>query len=458
LGKRRIIRALGATAGGLLGAAFLPAGAAFADDYNFDPVGQETVTGLYGEAIEGAQDSPPALPGTVQGTQTFDYTDTTTGSTGTITGDESTLPGSVNTDEAILVTSATGTDHPPIGSVFDTYTFDGGGYQDIYSDLPSPTGDSISDTLVTPFGDVTIPTTFDAADIPIDDAGGVPLGDGVDFVPVAVSQVTTAIDGVPPVDMAIQGHQLFDVDNTTTSNQLGSFDADETTTADALGINTEAVLVTKDLGGNTVGTGAGDTPAVGSIFNTINLGGGDENFYSDLVSTTGGANVITDTLETPMGDFSLPTTFDTAQAENATAIDLPDGDDLDPVGTMDVTGINGVPPLDVGVQGTQIFDYTNADGTSGTLDADVTNTLSQSGSPTETVLVTSSTDPDLPQGSVIETVNFGDTGLENVYTDIASTTAGGDVITDVLVTPFGDVALPESLDAAAGLANDLFGI
>ena len=40
-------------------------------------------------------------------------------------------------------------------------------------------------------------------------------------------------------------------------------------------------------------------------------GGGFETIYSDLVSTTG-ANVISETLVTPMGDFAIHPTMDLA--------------------------------------------------------------------------------------------------------------------------------------------------
>lgn len=47
--RPHITRALCAAAGGLLGAAFLPAAAAFADDYDIvpDPSSTEVVTGYY---------------------------------------------------------------------------------------------------------------------------------------------------------------------------------------------------------------------------------------------------------------------------------------------------------------------------------------------------------------------------------------------------------------------------
>jgi hypothetical protein len=51
--------------------------------------------------------------------------------------------------------------------------------------------------------------------------------------------------------------------------------------------------------------------SLGSEFDIVNDGGGYETVYSDLVSTTG-ANVISETWVTPLGDFALPTTTDLA--------------------------------------------------------------------------------------------------------------------------------------------------
>jgi hypothetical protein len=463
--RRRITRTLGAAAGGLLGVAFLPAAAAFADDYNIvpDPGSTEQVTGIYGTGFgfDGTNSAPPAVAGGIQGDQLFDYTDTTTGATGTFDGDESNVVDSFgDTNQEVLVipcaSDITCTDAPPVGSVFDTYTLGDSGYENIYSAVPSSGGDVISDTWVTPLGDYTIPVTLDAADVAVADAAGVPLGDGDDFVPGSASTVT-AITGIAPVDVAIQGDQLFDVDNASNA-PIGSFDADETTTSDIAGTNTEAVLVTKDL----LGT---DVPPVGSVFNTINLGG-FENIYSDLASTTPGADTISDTVVTPLGDFTIPVTFDAAAAEVPVSVDLPDGDDIvaDPNAPAEVlTGINGLPPADVSIQGDQLFDLDNAAGTVlGTFDADETTTLDMYGNTTQTLLVTSDVTGTSgtavgevpPVGSVIVTDTLG-SGFENIYTDLASTTPGADVFSDTLVTPFGDLAIPVTSDLAAGLATDL---
>jgi hypothetical protein len=119
----------------------------------------------------------------------------------------------------------------------------------------------------------------------------------------------------------LQGHEHFAVDSAAGAT-LGTFAGDEATTADVAGTYTEAVLVTKDL------TGAADDPPVGSVFNTINLDGWVD-YYSDLTSTSGGADTISDTLVSPTGeDFTIPTTFDAAAAETPVSVDLPDGDSI----------------------------------------------------------------------------------------------------------------------------------
>jgi hypothetical protein len=456
MASRRRTRKIGAAAGGLLGLAFLPLAVANADDWTVtpDPTSTETITGIYGDGFAAFYLVSPAVQGSIQGHQEFEYTDTTTGDSGQFSGFESTFnDGLGDTGQEVYVAAdPSGSDAPSVGSVFDTYTAADGLFTNVYADVVSATGgaDTITDTLETPFGDYNIPITFDAADVTIADAGGVTIGYGTDIEPVG-SQAINAITGISPIDVALQGTQFFDVDNSTNP----AFYADDTVTADVLSTYTEAVLVTKDLEG-TVGTAAGDTPAVGSIVNTI--GAGDiELVYSDLVGTNGGPDLITDTLDTPFGNFEIPTAFEATQAEDTSAIDLPGGDHLTPLGTLDYTGVNGLPPVDIGVQGTQDFDYTNADGTTGQFTADVTNTLDMFNDSTETVLVTSNTDPDAPIGSVFETVTWGDTGFENVYTDIVSATGGADTITDTLVTPLGDFTLPSTFEAAAGLATDMFG-
>jgi hypothetical protein len=439
---------IGAAAGGLLGLALLPLAVAHADDWTVspDPLSHETITGIYGYGFGGSLTTPPSVSGSIQGHGVFDYNDVTTGKSGEFNGIESTShDGLGDVNQAVYVTSdISGTDAPSTGSVFDTSNMGDGAFVNVYSDIYSPSGDTITDTVETPYGSYTIPTTFDAAHILVADAAGVTIGNG-DIIDPAGSQTVSAITGIPPLFIAYQGSEPFYVDG----SESPAFNADNTITQDILGTYTEAVLVTS----NAKGAG-GDVPAAGSIFNTIDYGG-IQNVYSDLTSTTGGADVITDTLDTPSGDYLIPITFDAAKAETTSAINLPNGAELTPEGTFDYSGVNGLPPENVSVQGMQTFVYTDGD-SSGTLNADVTNTLDLFGNTDETLLVTSSTDPAAPVGSVFETVNWADTGIENVYSDIVSATGGADTITDTLVTPWGDFTIPIYLDAAAGLAADSF--
>jgi hypothetical protein len=444
--RRRITRTLGVAAGGLLGAALVPAAAAFADDYTVDPTSTETITGIYGTGFGGADTAPPAVAGSVEGYGTIDYTDTTTGATGTFTGDESTVTdGFDDTNSEVLVTQElTGTDAPPVGSVFDTYTFDDGSDINTYSAIPNGSGGyTITDTLTTPYGTETIPETFNAADVTAADASGLSLSDG-DFVPQG-SLAVDAINGIPPLTMALQGTQTFD---DTSAND--GFNADVTTTADGVGTYTEAVLVTSDSSGSTVGTAAGDVPGVGSVFNTMNLDGMEE-VYSDIVTPSG--NVITDTVETSLGDYTIPTTFDAVEAETPATVDLPDGDDIVLVpDTETITAVNGLPPVDVGVQSTEAFDLDDGSTVVGSFDGDNTTTLDMFGDTTQTILVTGDSTGDAPAaGSVIETVSLG-TGFENIYEDIISS-SGAATITDTLVTPFGDYAVPDASEFAAVVPN-----
>jgi hypothetical protein len=447
--RRHSARVVGAAAGGLLSVGMMPAAVAFADDYTItaDPSSTETITGIYGAGFAGEYTTPPAVGGTVQGYQLFDYTDTTTGATGSFEGHESNMVDSLgDINQEVMVTKDISGDALPVGSVIDTYTVGDSGDSNVYSAVPSTSGgDVITDTWVTPLGSSTVPLTFDAADVPVADASGVALGNGDEFLPIASTDQLWSINGIPPFDMVLQGYEQFDVDNAA-GTPVGTFAGDESTTSDIAGTYTEAVLVTKDLSGTGI-------PPVGSVFNTINFGGW-ESYYSDIPSSSGGADTISDTLVSPFGeDFTIPLTFDAAAAETPVSIDLPSGEDIVPVGSEVFTGVNGLPPSDLSIQGQQEFNLVTGGGTE-TFDADVTKTLDLGGDITQTVLVTSGNEA-LPTGSVVETVSMAD-GVENVYTSIASATPGQDVLTDTLVTPFGDVPLFTTLDASAGLALDNF--
>ncbi|WP_343572658.1 hypothetical protein [Mycobacterium sp.] len=455
--RRRVTRALGAAAGGLLGVAFLPAAVAFADSYEIipDPSSTETLTGVYG--LENTV--PPAETGSIQGTQEFEVYDTTTRQVvGTFDADESNsidISGDTNT-ELLVTHDLSGTvgtaagDVPADNSIIDSYTYAGDQFGYVYSDLPSTTA---TETLTTAgYGDFPVSSSYDAIASESDTAvPPISLSGGDVIVPTG-AETFKAVSGAAPYDTDIQGSQVFDVDNSA-GTVIGTFTGDVTTTTDAAGTNTEAILVTGDGSSGTVGTAAGDIPAVGSVIDSIDYDGGPTpDIYSDLVSPTGGPNVISATDVTLFGDISVPASLDAVAAESDTATIPFDGGDITPTGAETFTGINGLPPADVAIQGTQEFDVNDSAG-SGTFDADVTTTsTSVYDETTETLLVTSATGDAPAAGSMIDVANYG-YGFETVYSDLVSPT-GSSVITDTIVTPFGDFALPTTFDAASGLTAD----
>jgi hypothetical protein len=477
MGRRRIIPILCTAGGGLLGAALIPVAVAFADSYSVipDPSSTETLTGIYG--LENT--APPAVTASLQGYQEFEVIDTTTGKVvGTFDADEAkSLETNGDTNEVLLVThDLTGTvgtasgDTPAVGSVYDMYG-EGGGFGNDYSDLVSTKSggaDVISYASVSPFGSYASPEGYDAAAAESLVYPHIGLAGGYTIEPVPDStDAYTAISGFPPDDIAIQGTQEFEVVNAA-GTVVGTFDADVTTTSDTVNNDTQELLVTQDLSG-TPGTAAGDVPAVGSVFNTFVFGDTDSTeIYSDLVSTTpGGADVISDVGANPFGQYNIPTSFDAAAYESPSSFSF-DGDTIAaaPGSTEVFTGVNGLPPADVAVQGYQLFDVVNPAGkVVGTFDADVTTSdASGYGTSTETLLVTNDVSGtsgtaagDIPPvGSVFDVSSQGASGYETVYSDLASTTPGADVISDTWVTPFGDFPSSSSFDLAAGLASDMF--
>jgi hypothetical protein len=435
MNRRRIIRPLGVAAGGL-GAAFLPVAVAFADDYTFVPEpGTEQVTGIFGLLT-----APPAVGGSVQETQVFDFHDLITNGTGTVNADANIFMdpfGDSNQELLITPGDTTGTDVPPVGSVFDTFTlgFDTG-LQNVYSDIP---GAGVSDTLVSPFGDISIPFPFyDAAVVPGSDVGNTALEHYYDIFPVSGSETTSAITGDPPLDFAVQGSQSF-----LDTAAGGTFPAATFNTSDLFANTSEAILVTGP------GSAAGDPP-VGSVFNVINIFGNDTGFqdiYSAIPTANG--DVVSDSLVTPFGNIPIPITFDAA-AVHPVDVPLAGGYDAMPVGTETLTGVGGVPPLDVVIQGNQTFDVDATGGAPESFGADVSTASTPFGINDEALLVTSDTPGaaagDLPPvGSEFNIFTFGNSGFENIIADLTPSTSGGaDVVSDTLVTPFGDYTIPLS--------------
>lgn len=199
-------------------------------------------------------------------------------------------------------------DTPPVGTLMNVFYFADPKIYNVYEVTPTDSGNVISDTLVTPFGDFNIPLPYDATSAL--DVSSFTLPNGESIVPVG-NEIIAGVNGVPPVDSAFHGYQEFALDDAS-GHTIGTFDADVATTTGifgSLGNSSEAVLVTADSGAT--GTAAGDLPPVGSEFDIVTHPLGFETIYSDLVSSSS-ANVISETLVTPWGDFPVHTSTDLA--------------------------------------------------------------------------------------------------------------------------------------------------
>jgi hypothetical protein len=152
--QRRATLALGAVAGGLIGAAFLPMAVAFADDYDLTP----NIASLDVTQVEGY----PPLINEVTGTEKwglFDLTSNTTFAANVITGtDTETTIGSFTNDDYLTVNSlvvigSSNTFELPSGTQIDLANF-GLGFENEWIDIPAGgTDPGASDLFITPFGD-----------------------------------------------------------------------------------------------------------------------------------------------------------------------------------------------------------------------------------------------------------------------------------------------------------------
>jgi hypothetical protein len=330
---------------------------------------------------------------------------------------------------------------------------------------------------------------------------------GFEFDPINASgaegfdPVTTLI-GAPPV-LEIGGGtplgileiapQNFDVFDPTNGADLGSIGTGETVT-DLFGLINSEFTVESDTAAD--GGSASDLPAVGSVYDALNLGNGYENIYSAIPGANGAPDTVTDVLVTPNGDINLDSLFgsidaaaplnpgdaftgletgDSSIGTDAFSIDgttfdpqlAAGGEGFDPVPALSAApplleigggalNLGGSTSLPLAAQDFNVFDGTGAGATDvGSIDTteSVTNLLGL----TNTEFVVDSvtgTSADLPTvGSVYDAFNFGD-GIENVYTAIPGVDGAADTVTDTLVTPLGNVDLSSlfgGFDAIAAL-------
>src|SRR6202042_3116469 len=367
--NRRIHAAgVAATAGGgILAAAFLQASdaVATADDAGFtvgglsfeDPValpgllggvetpGYESIFPTFFNAPLLSIGSDDALGILQTGSQQFtveDSTGTTLGTVDTQINDQNLL--GLNTAQFTVVSSdpASGLSDsqaaalPTDGTVYSITNL-GSGFANVYEAIPNADGtaaSSITDTLVTPFGDVNVPTTYDAI-APLNPAtplealgdtsgaagasdnaftiGSTTFDPGADgfstpLVPNVFSVAPLLNFGAGSLDISGSGNpeatQNFEV-------FTGGADAGQGQTSlmysDLLGLNSTQFTVE----GITPNGDATDLPAVGTVYSVTDLGSGYENIYEAIPNADNTAAAsITDTLVTPFGNIDLSTPYD----------------------------------------------------------------------------------------------------------------------------------------------------
>ena len=123
----------------------------------------------------------------------------TTDQIGSITtNDEVTnLLGLTNTEFTVTGATPLGdtpvADLPTEGSVYDVLNF-GDGFENVYTALPGATGDTVTDTLVTPFGNLNLDSLFAGIDAVSALDPGAAFGSGLDVATEAATSAASAID------------------------------------------------------------------------------------------------------------------------------------------------------------------------------------------------------------------------------------------------------------------------
>jgi len=405
----------------------------------------EKVTSFYGKL-----GYTPGNPSLIQGQQQFDVVDPKTGaSVGTFDALVSRGNGYPYT-QLIVTANDGGTDVgtgpgqvPPVGSMISNFKLVGFGLS--YSAMPSPSGDVVTVKLLTPFFDIPLPISFNAAagiaDHTVDNRP-VQLANGYYIAPADPNGETlTGSTGFLPLFGAVQGNQKFNVYDSN-NNVVGSFDGEFTTTSDLLGIYTQAILVTSTDSG-TVGTDPGEVPPVGSVYNVYYHGSDDKYLlYSSLPSSP--FDVISLISVTPDRiTKSTLTLLDASTPPFTPTLSAPGGKTFVPIDdSFQPSGVNGLPPREVEIQGYQQFVvYDSAGAPLGTVDADVFRQWDLLNVQTEALLITGSTGTgDVPPvGSVFNFVYFGKTGFGTAHSVTPSTS--GDIISLKLLTPLFDIPL-----------------
>ena len=434
--------------------------------YNLTPSSTETVTSFYGQWA-----SWPGGPTLIQGQQQYAVVDpatnlpvgnfdalVSTGSPFTIRSRYVELL--VTANDGVNVGTGPG-QIPPVGSLIANFDLLGGfGWS--YSALASSPANVVSFALTTPFGDIPLPFGFDAAKGIADhtvDNQPVDLANGYSIVPAdPFGDTYVGTSGFLPYYTTVQAHQVFDLrDGSGTT--VGRFEGVVTPTADVMGVHTEAILVTRVIDGSP-GVLPGDVPPVGSVFNVMYEADGTYVIYSALPSTSGDAvsTILVDADKiSNIGTFPM-NLLDAAALPPVKRLPTSGGYSLLPTSALIPSGVNGLPPRDIQVQGYQQFGVYDSNGVQqGGFNADVCTQLDMYGNYSQAILVTKVTADAAgvpPVGSIINYVYYGNTGFGTYYSSEPMT--NGARTTFKILTPLFDIPTWSMYNASAGLTDVSF--
>ena len=443
--------------------------------YTVVPSGPEVMTGIYNQSTAG-----PAVNESVQGYQKFDVYDgdTVTGSfyayVSTASYRTPYLFGSKDKSSQVLyVDSSIGKlfgDEPstaflPDGSVISTYSI--GTLRNVYQAIPGNDPNSGSDDVVNDY--LTDTRSGKVTDLTALIRG---LGFNAAYVPPILptyirgvgNPVATSISALPPITIGVQGYQTFE--HLDANGQPdGQFYAVITTTEDTIGFKTQALLVTGYPEGQ-----QGNSPAVGTVFNTVKYGDLLIVYRSEPQAT--GPAKVTVTIQNVKTPDATPLDVSWLYQDSNASQGLTDGTNVYPftfakgytvtptAGEQELfTGVNGLPPVSATVSSNQVFTVTKDGQELGTFTAVVTTTPKMLlTSKSQALLVTASNVADVPVGSVFD-VYTTSSGAQRIYTDLVGKgTDGTNKVTLIQVNRNGSISdlswTVRGKDASAGLDPD----
>lgn len=231
------------------------------------------------------------------------------------------------------------------------------------------------------------------------------------------------------------------------------------------GIYTQAILVTESFGDN-IGTAPGQVPPPGTVYN-VAYEGSDTNYalYTSIPSPSGNVISMIQGSENKVRNvLTFPVNrLDASTPPAVKRLPIADGYGILPISALTTTGVNGLPPRDVQVQGRQQFAVYDPQGVQrGSFEAMVTTQWDVMGIYSHAIMVTEVTEGTAgtaagdvpPVGSVFNYVYVGDSGFGTSYWSLPS--PSGARVSYKILTPIIDIPTWSTYNASVGLDTVTF--